>query len=64
VGSGWAKWYTRQLLESVGWLPILAGNGDEATLTDFAPVVGDICNKRIIKINTCADSCFAIAGVD
>lgn len=39
------------------------GNGTEATLTDFTSVVGEICSKRIIKISTGADSCFAIAGI-
>lgn len=39
------------------------GNGTEATLTDFASVVGEICSKRIIKISTGADSCLAIAGI-
>ena len=39
------------------------GNGNEATIDDFAPIVGEICNKEIMQISTCADSCFAIAGV-
>ena len=48
----------------IGYPLYIVGNGTELTLTDVAPVVGEICYKNIIKISTCADSCFAIAGVD
>lgn len=45
------------------WIPT-TGNGNEATVDDFVPIVGEICCKEIIKISSCADSCFAITGVD
>ena len=62
MGGRWTNWYALSSY-SFSWLPTV-GNGTEFTLTDVAPVVGEICYKNIIKISTCADSCFAIAGVD
>ena len=65
MGSRWTNWYALSSSQGIdfGWLPTV-GNGNEATLTDFASVVGEICYKNIVKISTCADSCFAITGVD
>ena len=65
MGSRWTNWYAVLSSQGKGFNCLLTvGNGSEVTLTDFAPVVGEICYKNIIKISTCADSCFAIAGMD
>ncbi|XP_065911774.1 RCC1-like G exchanging factor-like protein isoform X1 [Dysidea avara] len=38
------------------------GIGNEVTLTNFTTVVGDIQNKMISRIDTCVDSCYALAA--
>ena len=42
---------------------LVPGTGDEATLANFTPAVGDIQSKMVSQVETCIDSCFALAGI-